>query len=235
MRRNGFRYFAMKIEVSGFRRPSSDLPSPGQLEESGYGITANMAGSLPSLGLSGRPDSRLLQYMESLSPTDQRAFYSALFGPELADQASDGRPVGVVSGVGCAGEALVSGSSAPEKLRATLQANWAETEAAFRSDGRVVALQLEWSSCMTKQGFRYRDRYEAVNELMERSVNAMSTGGTASDEFIKLADDEYRISTADAKCLKGDYDELLRIQNSYEETFRASFAKELETAARLLE
>jgi hypothetical protein len=234
MRKGGFRYFVMKTKSGGSRRPSTDLPSPNQLEDVGYGISASMSGASPSLTLRFWQDPRQTEYLSSLSSAEERAYYSDLYGSKLADLAVGGREVAVVRGVGCAGLAIVSGTK-NENLQSKLQSNWAQSESAFRSDRRVLVLQAEWSTCMTAEGFQYRDRYQIVNELMERSGRLMSNGGTASSDFSKLSNDEIRISLADAKCLGKHYEQLMKIWSSYEETFRTQFAEELEVAAGLVE
>jgi hypothetical protein len=222
----GFKYFPTVITIRGTRRPSQDSADPDMLRRRGYGVTDSMLG-LDQLVLATTEDPRLTAYVHALSRVDARAFWSAMYGADLAEQASKSE-VEPKPGIGCVGKA---GTRRTSTLQTRLQAGLNTMEDRLRADSRVTKLTAAWRDCMRKQGHRYRDRYEIVNGLMNRLGPIMSNGGVSTAEFSKLGTDERQISFDDAACWDHEYQEYLRIRSTYEARFREENATDLKTAS----
>lgn len=179
---------------------------------SGYGISTMTGdgslavvggGSVGSTGAGGGSDPNA-QYVESLSPEDQEAYYRDLFGAPPAD-AADGAVDPMAVG-GCYGEAsdAVYGENAFDQLNDQFEDVAARAEA----DPRIAEAYAEWSACMAEAGYTYSKPMETFDDFFAR---LQALGQEPDPAALKtLQDDEIATAKADRECAKQT--ELDRIQ-----------------------
>jgi hypothetical protein len=181
MRKRGHKFIAYDPVAAGAIRVSGPpvlFNSPALMRQVGYGIFASRT----------QPDPNAT-YVASLSEPESKAFLDDLYGTK-------DKP-------GCLKETLpIATIIVTETASAALE----KSNAAIRSDNRVMRMVRDWSKCMHKAGFDYSSPDEPPGRLAE-SV------GHGTDLTAK---DELNIARADSACTEPIFEEFESIRNAYD-------------------
>jgi hypothetical protein len=187
-------------------------------------------------------------YVDSLTESEQQAYYEALWGKQEADPDADPNEPQEWrwENAGCYGWAQheVQGDnpwdSAENKSIMDALQKFYET---LQTTPELTKLDAEWSACMTEAGFgpfttqtdAQNSMYELINQYWENAPQGdgewdPSFGTMKDPEFAKMAEEEIPLALADLACReKTDYrQQQLRIQFAAEEQFIADHSEELD-------
>ncbi|WP_309620880.1 hypothetical protein [Salinibacterium sp.] len=176
-------------------------------------------------------------YVESLSATEQAAFYETLYGvsPTEEEMASEDFVYSWENG-GCQGAAQHEVQPQPsdnEKYKALLEKMNTIYEK-VQSDPVIAKLDATWSSCMADAGYSsYSKKQDAINAVVEESnkLYDSETGEPPADDELKRVQKlEIDTAVADFACSeKIDYqDKSLAVQFALEKQFIADNKAELD-------
>lgn len=171
---------------------------------SGYGISTTMGdgslaivggGSVGATGAGGGSDPNA-QYVESLSPEDQEAYYGDLYGDPPADANADA--IDPMAMGGCYGEAsdAVYGENAFDQLSNQFE----EVAARAEADPRVAEAFTAWSACMAEAGYTYAKPMETFDDFFTRLQALGQEPDPAALQA--LQEEEIATATADRACAK---------------------------------
>lgn len=177
------------------------------------------------------------EYVESLSPSEQEAYYATLYGepPAEEDLAEDGSYEYNWETAGCYGAAEheINGDASMESeefepLMTAIQEFYENLE----NDPALADLNAEWASCMADAGQPGLDSpNDAIDQVIEES-NALWEDGTEPDQAALDAakESEITIALADFHCQNDiDYqDRMLAVQFELEEQFIEDHRAELD-------
>lgn len=179
-------------------------------------------------------------YVQSLSPTEQEAYYATLYGapPSEEEMNDDGSYEYSWEDAGCQGAAQheVQGDSYWEDERFTglmddMNALWED----LPKQPEIVELDRLWSECMADAGHPdFEVRWDAQNSISDE-MNAFWEGqenpeGPSADELEELKEKEIELALADFRCAKQlDYEtKQLTAQFALEEQFIEDHRAELD-------
>lgn len=231
MAEQGFEYTPVDYSSQGGMVSSTDELDVewGTLEfaqEYGYGATTNPWGDQ-----SGEPTDDGQQwtdpnqeYVESMSETEQAAYYAALYGEQsYAEPTEDGEEIEYDwTTAGCQGKAqhdvYESGNGMDDEEFTALQEEMSAMWEASMADPRITGLDAEWASCMADAGYAglavvsdaEQQFYEKVNAVYEGSYADMDPEATEEDylaaqeaiedELSALTAEEIETAVADYTC-----------------------------------
>lgn len=189
-------------------------------------------------------------YLDTLSPSEQEAFYEALYGssysmtPEEAEDMNSDEPVEYDwTQYGCQGFAdnEVYGSSNDVYTQFDdLTTRMSELYEKMEESPEVVELDAKWSACMADAGFDFgkmmdaqQSFYDEVNKIYENMTEEDWETGTdpmKSPEAQEIGEREIKTALADLECRsKTNYnDARMTIQFKLEEQFVKENKKELD-------
>ena len=205
--------------------------------ENGYGMTTqNDSQPVPDPEQEQYVDPNQ-PYVESLSATEQTAYYETLYGisPTEEEMASEDYVYTWENG-GCQGAARHEVQPAPyedEKYKPLMEKMNTIYEK-VQSDPAIAELNAAWSSCMADAGYSsYSKKQDAMDAVIEES-NSLYESETgeppADDELERVQKLEVDTAVADFACSeKTDYqDKSLAVQFALEEQFIADYKTELD-------
>lgn len=179
------------------------------------------------------------EYVESLSESEQTAYYEALHGPsdQYPEEGAEEEWVYDWKKAGCYGAANqeAAGEQAwdsPEMQ--ALQESMEQLYTEQQEDAETLALEAEWASCMTDEGFsEFSKRQEASESMYSKQDTLYSAGSDgewkepSKEDKKKFQDEEIEIATAEFTCVdKVDYDKRahavqVRLEQAYVDEHKA--------------
>ncbi|MCL3859877.1 hypothetical protein [Actinotalea sp. K2] len=256
----GFEYTPVDYSsMSGGSYSSDDLDvewgSKEFAEKYGYGATTDPWGDaeepMPDEGEGQEWFDPNQEYLESMSETEQAAYYEALYGVQTFDESD---PEAEVEWdweqAGCSGKAqhevwdTDGGFNDPqfEALQEEMNTMWESS----MNDPRVTELNSKWSTCMADAGYSgFAAVGDAENSIHER-VNAIYDGyewtedsteedweafqATVDSQLAEITEEEIATAVADWECKdKIRYDKVQRDVNfEYQQEFVDAHKAELE-------
>jgi hypothetical protein len=176
-------------------------------------------------------------YVESLSPTEQTAYFETLYGvsPTEEEVASEDFEYTWENG-GCQGAASheVQPQAYDDEKYKPLLDKMNTIYESLQKDPAVAELDSKWSSCMADAGYSsYSKKQDAMDAVVEESNKLYSseTGEPPADDELKRVQKlEIETALADFTCAeKLDYqDKMLALQFKLEEQFIADNKSELD-------
>jgi len=147
-------YAAMGLDLTG-ETLGLEWGSKEFAEQYGYGITTD-----PVLGANAeQPEDPNAEYVAGMTPTEQEAYYTALYGVHYAEM-SDPQAVAEAGwdwrDLGCTGSAqneVLSGDAAQQDQFAALQQEMTLMMEAAAADPRLAQVNADWAACMADAGF----------------------------------------------------------------------------------
>lgn len=221
-------------------------------EQYGYGITTN-----PALGEdAAQPEDPNAEYVAGMTPTEQEAYYTALYGEHHAEM-SDPRAIAEAGwdwrDLGCTGSAqneVLSGDAAQEDQFAALQQEMTLMMEAAAADPRLAQVNADWAACMADAGFpdlgkvgdpeaALSAEVAALQQAADAQIDPTVPTGPGSAEQVQAASQEQldeitqrEIDTAvaDAQCRAAvGYDDARRaIDTEYQVQFLAEHRTEVQ-------
>jgi hypothetical protein len=230
MKAQGFDYIpvdpvAQRTALTGKARMSDEEFT----KQFGYGISTLFGrGNAQS-----DPNDRI---RKSLSTADRAAYDRTLWGDNAGATFAEAVDVGHFDQLGgCtkqATETVFGGTAVLSNLQKKLDA----LDERILADQRMVKAIEGWSSCMSKEGFRYTDPEEIDGDLRKRFESIVGVGvrpgaagppnaGTSYDAaaLTNLQHDEVKIANADLKCEK---QEITPVENKVRPQYEAEFRQQ---------
>lgn len=252
MAKEGFEYIPNTSSVTYGTDENSDGPQWGTLEfaeQYGYGMV-DFPGSQVEAEMVEEHVDPNQEYIESLSESEQTAFYETLYGKGPSEEDLKLMESGEIewesdwTKEGCNGWAYheMNSDSAmgfwqdPEFEDLVAAMNDIGTQ--MEADPEYAAMNAEWTACMADAGFTLSGgKNYAMNEINDK-YNAMMTDSSGNyveptkeqyDEFQKL---EISQATADFKCAeKVEYDKrTTEIQHRLEQQLLDQYKTQLDSA-----
>jgi len=225
MAEQGFEYTPVDYSSQGGMVSSSDDLDVewGTLEfaeQYGYGATTNPWGEqTPDPEATGEewvdPNQ---EYVESMSETEQTAYYAALYGEQTyTEPTEEGEEIEYDwTTAGCQGKAqhdvYESGNGMDDEEFTALQEEMSAMWEASMADPRVAGLDAEWASCMADAGYAGLAAVSDAEQQFYEKVNA-------------VYDEAY--TDMDPEAGEDDY---LAIEEAIQEQLSALTTEEIETA-----
>lgn len=183
-------------------------------------------------------------YVAAMSETEQTAFYEALNGPavEYDEDAPEEELEYDWTTAGCYGAAdhevngqQVYDDPAFKSLNEDIEALYETTQ----SDPRIVAIDAEWSACMSDAGFTgFAKQPEAAESIYEAANALYENSGSTEEEYVspdpeavaEVTERELATAVADARCREevGYREEEQEVRFALEQEFVDSHRAELE-------
>jgi hypothetical protein len=175
---------------------ATDFDQDAFAAESGYGVStfgADVTGTTPS-GTGGAESDPNIVYSNSLSPSDQEAYFNDLYGPPITD--SDLTASTDVAG--CFGDA--TNAVYGEDTLAQMDDQFAEIDARMQADSRILAASEAWAGCMSERGYSYASPTEPFDDILARfqALGAEPDPATLS----AFREEEIATALADRACAK---------------------------------
>ena len=200
------------MRVHGFRYVPSALGkftaygSGGYLENlrsHGYGLSDALDAPPPV-----DPNS---QVFKNFSPVEKSAYVSALDGANPANPKS--------ADSSCRG--LASGGRTGRLLMTDMQQKLRDMQKRTDADPRVRTINVRWSRCMLKSGYKVASRQQIVPNILAPLRNRLATdsgSGRPKPEVInRLRITELKIANTDAACSQAnDLDEIHKVSAEFE-------------------
>lgn len=254
----GFEYIPADSTSYSFSAEDTDGPQWGTLEfaeQYGYGMI-----SWPGMeDMSEEPTDEYVDpnqdYVESLSPSEQEAYWSTLYGApmteedmELQEEDEEGASYYEYDWTtnGCWGWAdhELNGETSNanfwedpefEDMMTALESMYTTL---YEGNADLAALDAEWAACMAESGFDGMTTKMAAQDTLYEEYNALYSSGGDDDEWVEPAKEkvdqfqaqEIKQAVADWKCSdKMDYDKRYRdIEIRAQEEFVAKYKDQLE-------
>lgn len=182
------------------------------------------------------------EYVESLSPSEQTAYYETLYGPQpTEEEVESGDYEYDPENAGCMGDAeLEFGAEDPwaaEEFQPIMEA-MTELYTTVREAPEFRELDAKWSRCMEDAGFDFSAQGEAQQSIYDRQSEIYESvteeewaeGEPDLPELDELQADEVELALADLECReKTDYTEnSMKLQYAAEEAFIQEHKAELD-------
>src|SRR5665648_517150 len=244
-------YAAMGLDLTG-ETLGLEWGSKEFAEQYGYGITTN-----PVLGEDAeQPEDPNAEYVAGMTPTEQEAYYTALYGEHHAEM-SDPRAVAEAGwdwrDLGCTGSAqneVLSGDAAQQDQFAALQEEMTLMMEAAAADPRLAQVNADWAACMADAGFADLGKVGDPEAALSAEVTALQQAAAAQidptvptgpdsaeqvqaalqEQLDKITEREIDTAVADAQC-RADvgYDDARRaIDTEYQVQFLAEHRTEVQ-------
>lgn len=253
-------YAAMDLDITG-EALDIDWGSPEFAAQYGYGITTN-----PVLGEDAEtPQDPNEAYVAAMSPSEQEAYYAALYG---ANNAAMADPNAVATqdydweDAGCTGKAqneVLSGGDEQDDQFVALQEEMAQMMQSAADDPRLAQANADWAACMADAGFpdlaKVGDAEAALTaEVMALQESALPVAPTdppvpadpaaaalaeaaLAAQLEEITPREIDTAVADAACRSEvGYDDAKRaVDTEYQTTFLAEHLPEIQAWMESLE
>lgn len=244
-------YAAMGLDLTG-ETLGLEWGSKEFAEQYGYGITTN-----PALGADAeQPEDPNAEYVAGMTPTEQEAYYTALYGVHYAEM-SDPRAVAEAGwdwrDLGCTGSAqneVLSGDAAQQDQFAALQEEMTLMMEAAAADPRLAQVNADWAACMADAGFADLAKVGDPEAALSAEVAALQQAAAAQidptvptgpgsaeqveaamqEQLDEITQREIDTAVADAQC-RADvgYDDARRaIDTEYQVQFLAEHRTEVQ-------
>ena len=244
-------YAAMGLDLTG-ETLGLEWGSKEFAEQYGYGITTN-----PVLGEDAEtPEDPNAEYVAGMTPTEQEAYYTALYGVHHAEM-SDPQAVAEAGwywlDLGCTGSAqneVLSGDAAQQDQFAALQQEMTLMMEAAAADPRLAQVNADWAACMADAGFQDLAKVGDPEAALGAEVAALQQAAAAQidptvptgpgsaeqvqaamqEQLDEITQREIDTAVADAQC-RADvgYDDARRaIDTEYQVQFLAEHRTEVQ-------
>lgn len=189
-----------------------------------------------------------MEYVESLSASEQTAYYEVLYGEQQEETIDEETGEAIYEynweEAGCQGKADHEVGGASQDLYTDYEDLMTEIEKLYteiEESSEVAELNTKWSECIAEEGFEFDSPMLAqtsvsdqMNEYYENlPADYWENGGedpSTSDEWKEMGKDEIKLALADLDCReKFNYnDEKLKLQFELEEQFIKDHKAELD-------
>ncbi len=242
MKEQGFEY-QPNIQTGFVSVATGDMWKPDDREwvaQYGYGMIKNPMSDQPTDQQTPYVDPNQA-YIDSLSATEQTAYWAALYGASVTDdRTSDGGSVEYDwTAAGCQGKAQHESNANPmqDKQFASLNEAINSFYTDIMTNAGFTEINQKWSACMADAGqagfAKQTDAQSAISDKLSKLYENMTgTGGLQPNdpEMKKLAEEEITVALADLDCrVKTGYTEAQqKVQFDLERQFIADHKSELE-------
>lgn len=196
------------------------------------------------------------EYIEALSPSEQEAFYAALYGPQPSEEELEAMMDPDYeyeydwTTAGCSGKAqnevFNSGDGAMaayedpefEELFTDMNEIWSVIWDPTNLHEDVVQLNQEWASCMADAGFSEFDSPTTASDTLWNEWSDIQMPDSDSGEYVEpseadkkqMQEREIEVAVADSTCKQQfDYDDkIMKLQFELEQEFVDSHKAELD-------
>ena len=217
MTKEGFEYQPNVQSYGYVTEDDADGPQWGSeafVKEYGYGYSQQP--EMPDSGSEQEYVDPNQDYLDSLSESEQSAYYEALHGAGPADDeiGEDGSYEYDWETAGCYGAAQNEQNEGKDPWTdpefADTMASIEELWNASMTDPKMGELDAEWTSCMATAGYpEYQSRQEPSDDVMERSnalwedlSEAELEHGPSKAALAEVQEFEIAVATADFQCAK---------------------------------